>query len=178
LAEENEVLSEQVNQIINQGPSFGIHVMATADRESELRPPVRSGFGSRIELRLAAVEDAKLVRSRFAKDVPVKPGRGMVAVNYFSSESVAAAVSQVAVGHAPPVRRLPAKFGLEQVRALAQQDQRQNVGVGGIAWAINELDLQPVYLNFAENAHLMVTGRRECGRTTTLATIMAEIGRV
>jgi len=24
----------------------------------------------------------------------------------------------------------------------------------------------------------MVTGRRECGRTTTLATIMAEIGRV
>ena len=128
LAEENEVLIEQVNVIINQGPSFGIHVMATADRESELRPPVRSGFGSRIELRLAAVEDAKLVRSRFAKDVPVKPGRGMVAVNYvrldsdpqsglhtlvarpaltdtadnvFSSESVAAAVSQVAVGHAP-----------------------------------------------------------------------------
>ncbi len=205
LAEENEVLIEQVNVIINQGPSFGIHVMATADRESELRPPVRSGFGSRIELRLAAVEDAKLVRSRFAKDVPVKPGRGMVAVNYvrldsdpqsglhtlvarpaltntadnvFSSESVAAAVSQVAVGHAPAVRRLPAKFGVEQVRALAQQDQRQNVGVGGIAWAINELDLQPVYLNFAENAHLMVTGRRECGRTTTLATIMAEIGRV
>jgi DNA segregation ATPase FtsK/SpoIIIE-like protein len=40
------------------------------------------------------------------------------------------------------------------------------------------LDLQPVYLNFAENAHLMVTGRRECGRTTTLATIMSEIGRL
>jgi DNA segregation ATPase FtsK/SpoIIIE-like protein len=35
-----------------------------------------------------------------------------------------------------------------------------------------------VYLNFAENAHLMVTGRRECGRTTTLATIMSEIGRL
>ncbi|BBU22844.1 ESX-5 secretion system protein EccC5 [Mycobacterium xenopi] len=123
LAEENEVLIEQVNQIINQGPSFGVHVVATADRESELRPPVRSGFGSRVELRLAAVEDAKLVRSRFAKDVPPKPGRGMVAVNYvrldsdpqaglhtlvarpalgstpdavFESDSVAAAVRQVA----------------------------------------------------------------------------------
>src|SRR5277367_1746510 len=134
LAEENEVLIEQVNQIINQGPSFGVHVVVTADRESELRPPVRSGFGSRVELRLAAVEDAKLVRSRFAKDVPVKPGRGMVAVNYvrldsdpqaglhtlvarpaladtqdnvFASDSVAAAVGKVAVGHAPPVRRLP-----------------------------------------------------------------------
>ncbi len=205
LAEENEVLIEQINLIINQGPSFGIHVMATADRESELRPPVRSGFGSRIELRLAAVEDAKLVRSRFAKDVPVKPGRGMVAVNYvrldsdpqsglhtlvarpalsdtpdnvFASDSVAAAVSQIAVGQAPPVRRLPAKFGLDQVRTLAQADRRQNVGAGGIAWAINELDLQPVYLNFAENAHLMVTGRRECGRTTTVATILSEIGRV
>ncbi|MBO0881676.1 MAG: type VII secretion protein EccCb, partial [Mycobacterium sp.] len=205
LAEENEILIEQVNQIINQGPSFGVHVVATADRESELRPPVRSGFGSRVELRLAAVEDAKLVRSRFAKDVPVKPGRGMIAVNYvrldsdpqsglhtlvarpalhstpnviFESDSVAAAVRQVAVGQAPPVRRLPARFGLEQVRALAAADRREGVGVGGIAWAISELDLQPVYLNFAENAHLMVTGRRECGRTTTLATIMSEIGRV
>lgn len=205
LAEENEVLIEQVNQIINQGPSFGVHVVATADRESELRPPVRSGFGSRVELRLAAVEDAKLVRSRFAKDVPPKPGRGMVAVNYvrldsdpqaglhtlvarpalgstpdavFESDSVAAAVRQVAAGEARPVRRLPARFGLDQLRQVAAADRRQGVGAGGIAWAISELDLQPVYLNFADNAHLMVTGRRECGRTTTLATIMSEIGRI
>lgn len=205
LAEENEVLIEQVNVIINQGPSFGVHVVVTADRESELRPPVRSGFGSRIELRLAAVEDAKLVRSRFAKDVPVKPGRGMVAVNYvrldsdpqaglhtlvarpalgstpdnvFECDSVVAAVSRLTRAQAPPVRRLPARFGVEQVRELASRDTRQGVGAGGIAWAISELDLAPVYLNFAENSHLMVTGRRECGRTTTLATIMSEIGRL
>lgn len=205
LAEENEVLIEQVNVIINQGPSFGVHVVVTADRESELRPPVRSGFGSRIELRLAAVEDAKLVRSRFAKDVPVKPGRGMVAVNYvrldsdpqaglhtlvarpalgstpdnvFECDSVVAAVSRFTSAQAPPVRRLPARFGVEQVRELASRDTRQGVGAGGIAWAISELDLAPVYLNFAENSHLMVTGRRECGRTTTLATIMSEIGRL
>lgn len=205
LAEENEVLIAQVNVIINQGPSFGVHVVVTADRESELRPPVRSGFGSRIELRLAAVEDAKLVRSRFAKDVPVKPGRGMVAVNYvrldsdpqaglhtlvarpalgstpdnvFECDSVVAAVSRLTSAQAPPVRRLPARFGVEQVRELASRDTRQGVGAGGIAWAISELDLAPVYLNFAENSHLMVTGRRECGRTTTLATIMSEIGRL
>lgn len=205
LAEENEVLIEQVNVIINQGPSFGVHVVVTADRESELRPPVRSGFGSRIELRLAAVEDAKLVRSRFAKDVPVKPGRGMVAVNYvrldsdpqaglhtlvarpalgstpdnvFECDSVVAAVSRLTSAQAPPVRRLPARFGVDQVRELASRDTRQGVGAGGIAWAISELDLAPVYLNFAENSHLMVTGRRECGRTTTLATIMSEIGRL
>ncbi|BBA88249.1 type VII secretion protein [Mycobacterium pseudoshottsii JCM 15466] len=205
LAEENEVLIEQVNLIINQGPSFGVHVVVTADRESELRPPVRSGFGSRVELRLAAVEDAKLVRSRFAKDVPVKPGGGMVAVNYvrldsdpqaglhtlvarpamgstptnvFECDSVVAAVSRLTTSQAPPVRRLPASFGVDQVRQLAARDTRQGVGVGGIAWAISELDLQPVYLNFAENSHLMVTGRRECGRTTTLATIMSEIGRL
>ncbi|WP_374021329.1 type VII secretion protein EccCa [Mycobacterium sp. HNNTM2301] len=205
LAEENEVLIEQVNLIINQGPSFGVHVVVTADRESELRPPVRSGFGSRVELRLAAVEDAKLVRSRFAKEVPVKPGRGMVAVNYvrldsdpqaglhtlvarpalgttpdyvFESDSVIDAVSRLTSSQAPPVRRLPARFDVEQLRELAARDTRQGVGAGGIAWAISELDLSPVYLNFGENAHLMVTGRRECGRTTTLATIMSEIGRL
>jgi type VII secretion protein EccCa/type VII secretion protein EccCb len=205
LAEDNEVLVDQVNQIVNQGPSFGVHVIVTADRESELRPPVRSGFGSRVELRLAAVEDAKLVRSRFAKDVPVKAGRGMVPVNYvrldsdpqaglhalvarpalhntpdgvFESDSVATALGRVTEGRARPVRRLPARFGLDQVRAVTASDHREGVGAGGIAWAISELDLQPVYLNFAENGHLMVTGRRECGRTTTLATIMSEIGRV
>lgn len=205
LAEENEVLIEQVNVIINQGPSFGVHVIVTADRESELRPPVRSGFGSRVELRLAAVEDAKLVRSRFAKEVPVKPGRGMVAVNYvrldadpqaglhtlvarpalartpnniFESDSIVEAVSRLTSAQAPPVRRLPAIFGVQQVRELAARDTRQGVGAGGIAWAISELDLSPVYLNFAENSHLMVTGRRECGKTTTVATIMSEIGRL
>jgi len=205
LAEENEVLIEQVNVIINQGPSFGVHVVVTADRESELRPPVRSGFGSRVELRLAAVEDAKLVRSRFAKEVPVKPGRGMVAVNYvrldadpqaglhtlvarpalantpnniFESDSVVEAVSRLTSAQAPPVRRLPATFGVQQVRELAARDTRQGVGAGGITWAISELDLAPVYLNFAENSHLMVTGRRECGKTTTLATIMSEIDRL
>lgn len=157
LSEDNEVLVEQVNLIINQGPSFGVHVVVTADRESELRPPVRSGFGSRVELRLAAVEDAKLVRSRFAKDVPVKPGRGMVAVNYvrldsdpqsglhtliarpalsdtdsqvFESDSVGAAVSQIAVGRVRPVRRLPARFGLDEVRAVAANDKREGVGAG------------------------------------------------
>ena len=179
LAEENEVLIEQVNQIINQGPSFGVHVVVTADRESELRPPVRSGFGSRVELRLAAVEDAKLVRSRFAKDVPVKPGRGMVAVNYVRLDSDPQAGLHTLVARpalastpdndlrvrqcgrsgqparerpGPPVRRLPARFGVEQVRELAARDTRQGVGVGGIAWAISELDLAAGLSQF----------RREC----------------
>lgn len=205
LAEESEVLIEQVNQLINQGPSFGVHVIATAERETELRPAVRSGFGSRVELRLAAVEDARLVRSRFAKNVPVKPGRGMVAVNYvrlesdpqsglhtmiarpaladtaaeiFESDGVAAAVARVATGSARPVRRLPARIGIDTVRADAAGDRRVGVGAGGIAWAVSELDLKPVYLDFAENPHLMVTGRRGCGRTTTLAAIMSEIGRI
>lgn len=204
LAEENEVLIEQVNQLVNQGPSFGVHVIVAAERETELRPAVRSGFGSRVELRLSAVEDARLVRSRFAKNVPVKPGRGMVAVNYvrldsepqsglhtlvarpalaetaadiFESDGVAVAVSRVATGTARPVRRLPARIDLDALRAQAVADLRDGVGAGGIAWAISEFDLKPIYLNFAENPHLMVTGRRQCGRTTALATIMSEIGR-
>lgn len=205
LAEESEVLIEQVNQLVNQGPSYGVHVIVTAERETELRPAVRSGFGSRVELRLAAVEDARLVRPRFAKNIPISPGRGMVAVNYvrldsdpqaglhtlvarpapagtagdvFESDAVADAVRLVASGAARAVRRLPPAIDLQALRAEAAADHRDGVGVGGIAWAVSELDLKPVYLNVAENPHLMVTGRRKCGRTTTLATLMAEIGRV
>src|SRR6201999_4200723 len=107
-----------------------------------------------------------------------RPALGSTPNNIFESDSIIDAVSRLTRGQAPPVRRLPARFGVEQVRELAARDTRQGVGVGGITWAISELDLQPVYLNFAENSHLVVTGRRECGRTTTLATIMSEIGRL
>src|SRR5262249_61175071 len=126
------------------------------------RPRVRCGCGSGVELRLAAVEDAKLVRSRFAKEVPVKPGRGMVAVNYvrldsdpqaglhtlvarpalantadhvFASDSIVEAIGSLASGQAPPIRRLPARFGVQQVRELAPRDTRQGVGAGGITLA-------------------------------------------
>ncbi|MCL5831243.1 hypothetical protein M5007_10915, partial [Neisseria meningitidis] len=98
--------------------------------------------------------------------------------NVFECDSENPAVSRLTSAHPPPLRRLPALFGVQHVRELASRDTRQGVGAGGIAWAISELDLAPVYLNFAENSHLMVTGRRECGRTTTLATIMSEIGRL
>ena len=204
LADENEVLIEQVNRIIVQGRDYGIHVVVAADRESDLRPAVRSSFGSRVELKLTAVEDAKLVRPRLAEAVPWKPGRGMVAQNYtrldsdtgglhtliarpamadspsqvFESHGVADAVSRVAAGRARPVRLLPARVGLDQVRAAAGTDARDTVGAGGIAWALSELDLQPVYWNFDDNPHLMVTGLRGCGRTTTAATVMAEIARL
>ncbi|EUA42722.1 ESX-5 secretion system eccCb5 domain protein [Mycobacterium xenopi 4042] len=92
-----------------------------------------------------------------------RPALGSTPDAVFESDSVAAAVRQVAAGEARPVRRLPARFGLDQLRQVAAADRRQGVGAGGIAWAISELDLQPVYLNFADNAHLMVTGGASAG---------------
>ncbi|MBY0441376.1 MAG: type VII secretion protein EccCa [Mycobacteriaceae bacterium] len=55
LASEYEVLLDPVSKLIKEGPTFGIHVVVTVSRVSELRPDVRDrfGVGSRVELRLA-----------------------------------------------------------------------------------------------------------------------------
>jgi DNA segregation ATPase FtsK/SpoIIIE, S-DNA-T family len=205
-ADENEPLVELVNQMILQGRDYGVHVVATVDRINELRPAVRNGFGSRVELRLSAIEDTALVRPRQADAVPWRPGRGMVAQNYvrlgvdpaglhtliarpasegspshvFESDRLSSAVASAASGsrRARPVRRLPARVPLQDLRLAAQADWRDAVGAGGIAFGVSELDLLPVYWNFDDSPHLIATGLRGCGRTTLAATVMTEIARV
>ena len=202
----NEPLVELVNQIILRGHDYGVHVVATVDRVDELRPPVRDGFGSRVELRLLPIEDSALVRPRQANAVPWRAGRGMVAQNYvrsgvdavglhtliarpaeagsparvFESDRLAAAVAQRTGPHhrARPVRRLPERVRLETLRTAVSADRREGIGAGGIAWALSDLDLLPVYWNFDESPHFIATGLTGCGRTTLAATVMAEISRV
>ena len=62
-----------------------------------------------------------------------RPALANTRENVFESDSVVEAVSRLASGQAAPVRRLPARFGVEQLRELAARDTRQGVGVGGIA---------------------------------------------
>ncbi|MEE6140622.1 type VII secretion protein EccCa [Mycobacterium sp. 050128] len=195
-----ELVENRVNRVIKEGPTFGIHVVVGLTKISDLQVTVRGNFGARVELRLADVNDAALVKSRLAAAVPsARPGRGMIGQNYeragvepvglhtlmarpalestdadvFDSRSVAAAVGPLASGFTPArkVRRLPQRVSAAELAALAAADGRT---ASTMVWALNETE-RPA---FFDGQHLMVTGQPKCGRTTTCATLMREIARV
>lgn len=193
-----ELVENQVNRLIKEGPTFGIHVVVAVTKTTDLQVTVRGNFGSRVELRLADVNDAALVpKPRLAAAVPSRPGRGMIAQNYeragvepvglhtlmarpalestdaevFDSRSVAAAVSRLGFTAARKVRRLPQRVAPAELAALAAADGRTP---STMVWALNETE-RPA---FFDGQHLMITGQAKCGRTTACATLMREIGRV
>ncbi len=203
LVSEYEALLDKVHRLINEGPTFGIHVAVTVSRISELRPEVRGSFGlgSRVELRLADTNDATLVaKPRLAVDVPTgRPGRGMIGQNYdrageepvglhtlmgrpaledtgagvFDSRSVVEAVARVA----GTFTRAPKVRRLPKrvgATQLAGLAANQNAPQTSMVWAQSETE-RPV---FFDGQHLLIAGQPKCGRTTACATVMAEIGRV
>ncbi len=96
--------------------------------------------------------------------------------NVFSSDSVATAISQVSAGHAPPVRRLPAKFGLAGAdagggRSAPERRRRWNrLGHQRIGPAAGIPQLR--------RERAPGDGSTRMWPYTTLATIMSEIGRM
>jgi DNA segregation ATPase FtsK/SpoIIIE, S-DNA-T family len=204
VASEYEVLLDQIDRLIKEGPTFGIHVVVAVSRTSELRPQVRNqfGVGSRVELRLGETTDAVLVKPRMADEVPAgRPGRGMIAQNYervgvdpvglhtlmgrpamdgtadnvFDSRSVVDAVRQVAAGFTPaPKVRRLPTRVLPGELAALAAGDGARAGAAAMVWALSETE-RPVYF---DGQHLVVTGQAKCGRTTVCATVMAEMARV
>lgn len=199
LASEYEVLLDPVSKLIKEGPTFGIHVVASVSRTSELPPTVRTSFGSRVELRLGETVDAMLVKPRMADQVPVeRPGRGMIAQNYerrgaepvglhtlmarptteagvgdgWDSRSVVAAVAEEAAQFTPArrVRRLPQRVSPAQLVAMAAGESAAD---SPVVWALSETE-QPVFFG---SQHLLVTGQSKCGRTSVCAVVMGELAR-
>ncbi|MCX2715622.1 type VII secretion protein EccCa [Mycolicibacterium sp. J2] len=195
-----DILSAQIQKLVGEGTSFGIHVIISVGRDIDLPPRMRGSWPQRVELKLQGPEDAKLLRGKLTDAVPSgKPGRGMVAQNYvrlgaeeeglhtliarpalsgtptseFRSDSVVEAVRRVAAKYrpAPPVRQLPTAVTLSELQARAEREKHV-----GMAWAVNERD-QLVGLD-KDSPFLVITGREKSGRTNALSAILREIGRV
>ena len=195
-----DLLSAQIQKIVGEGSSFGIHVIISVERDINLPPRMRGSWPQRVELKLQGPEDAKLMRGKLTDAVPSgKPGRGMVAQNYsrlgseeeglhtliarpalrgtpvsvFDSASVVEAVRRVAANYrpAPRVRSLPKDIALAELQARAIREHHP-----GMAWALSERD-ELVDMG-QDSPFLVITGREDCGRTNALAAVMHEIKRV
>ena len=179
---EFEDLEPVVAEIASRGLGFGVHLIATCNRWMEMRPALRDMFGTKLELRLGDPSDSAINR-RAAVNVPEQtPGRGLTpdAMHFLAglprvdgrqdaaslSEGVAKFVQAVVNSWtgppAPRVRLLPDELPYTALPAPVAGGGRA-VPIG-----IAEADLQPVYLDFDADAHFLLFGDIECGKSAFL----------
>jgi DNA segregation ATPase FtsK/SpoIIIE, S-DNA-T family len=184
LRQDFEELEETVTAIAARGLGYGVHVLAATGKWSEFRPAIRDLFGTRLELRLGDPYESEVDR-RLAANVPESsPGRGitrdglhfLTALPRLDSQPAADSLADgaaklaetVAVAWpgepAPRVRLLPEAFGVRALPGAAQTGTK-------IPFAVDEGTLSPVLLDFGADAHFLVFGDTECGKSNLLRLI-------
>lgn len=179
---EFEDLEPMVAELANRGLGYGIRILASANRWMDVRTAIRDMFSTRIELRLGEPSDSAINR-RAAVNVPEHaPGRGLTPDGYHFltalpridgqsrdddladavGELVKAVQSQWKRPPAPAVRLLPAELPYEALPP--PQGGKLPIGIA-------ETDLQPVYLDFDAEPHLLLFGDIECGKSSFLRTL-------
>jgi DNA segregation ATPase FtsK/SpoIIIE, S-DNA-T family len=180
LRREFETLEASITSLAAQGLSFGVHVVLSASRWAEIRPALKDQIGTRIELRLGDPADSEFDRRR-AQQVPEgNPGRGLsgdglhmvIALPRLDSTGEEFSPNRHSEFTAPPIPLLPARVDLHSVvqRAVDGRDT-------GILVGLEEDELCPVSIDFAEHQHLLIFGDGECGKTAALRTICRELVR-
>ncbi|MCT2585898.1 type VII secretion protein EccCa [Actinophytocola gossypii] len=179
---------EIVSTIAARGLAYGVHLIGTVARSFDLRMQVRDLFGSKVELRLGDPIDTMIDRQGALRVPERSPGRGLgqskhqilTALPRIDGRGTAddlssgvadlvARIGQAWPGEpAPPVRMLPGR--LPDI-ALPSDDPEKLALTVGIA----EEDLAPVRFDFANDAHVVLIGDVDCGKTTFIRSMAKRI---
>jgi DNA segregation ATPase FtsK/SpoIIIE, S-DNA-T family len=162
-------LDQEVEQIANGGLNYGVHVLLSANRWAEIRPHLRDNVGSRLELRLNDPIDSEHGR-RVADALPGDvPGRGLGpdALHFQAAlpdvDAAREAADRWERPPAPPVPMLPLRVEPAALPAPGADT------AGGVPIGLEELRLEPVYLDLAGgDPHFLVLGDAESGKSTFL----------
>ncbi|MFP3987541.1 type VII secretion protein EccCa [Streptomyces sp. E11-3] len=184
-----EGLEPAVLDIAARGLGYGIHVILAASRSMEVRSNIKDHLMNRLELRLGDTMDSEVDR-KVAVNVPSGvPGRGLVpeklhfmgavpridGVNADSdlSEATAAMAKEVSrhwtAPAAPAVRLLPRELPAHSLPAGHAEPQR------GVAFAIDENALEPVFVNFDRDPFFLVFGESESGKSNLLRLLIKQV---
>ncbi len=175
-----------IRELAQRSLSYGVHLILTTNRWSDVHSQLRDQLGTRLELRLGDSIDS-MINMRKAAEVPQLPGRGLTPEqSHFlagvpridgvadtvgladATRELVLAVQETWPGPAAPaVRMLPAILSAAELPA-PQPGPRVALGAG-------ELDLQPVWHDFAERPHLTVVGDTGSGKTAALRLIIRAI---
>jgi S-DNA-T family DNA segregation ATPase FtsK/SpoIIIE len=178
-----------LRQLAGRGLAYGVHLVLTTNRWSDVHSALRDQLGTRLELRLGDSIDS-VINMRKAAQVPQIPGRGMTPDQMHflagvpridgvagtdgladATRDLGAAVAESWAGPgAPAVRMLPAVLDAAELPA-PRPGPKVPLGAG-------ELDLQPVWHDFGDRPHLTVVGDSGSGKTAALRLIAQAITAV
>lgn len=177
-----------IRQISTRGLTYGVHLVITTSRWSDVPSALRDQLGTRLELRLGDHIDS-IIDMRAASSVPMAPGRGLTLDKLHflgaiprldgnqrvhdladAARALADAVADNWFGaSSPKVRMLPAVLPAEDLPA-PQDHVKIPLGVG-------EADLLPVWHDFERQPHLTVMGDSASGKTAVLRLIASAVPR-
>ncbi|MEU7502317.1 type VII secretion protein EccCa [Streptomyces griseofuscus] len=184
-------LEPAVLEIASRGLGYGIHLVLTASRSMEVRANLKDHIMNRLELRLGDTMDSEIDR-KVAANVPAGvPGRGvspqklhfMAAVPRIDgltsdtdlADATAALAAEVSrhwqAPGAPQVRMLPRELPVAQLPA-GDRFPRQ-----GVAFGLDENDLEPVFVDFETDPFFMVFGESESGKSNLLRLLITQLTR-
>ncbi|WP_166907469.1 type VII secretion protein EccCb [Mycobacterium sp. DL440] len=177
-------LEPAVQDLAGQGLAYGVHVIISTPRWTELKSRVRDYLGTKIEFRLGDVNETQI--DRITRDIPAnRPGRAvslekhhlMIGVPRLDGvhssanivDAITAGVREVAsryTDQAPQVRVLPEKIYLHQLDpnppgADSDYRTRWQVPLG-----VRESDLAVAYNQMNMTPHLLIFGAPKSGKTT------------
>jgi DNA segregation ATPase FtsK/SpoIIIE, S-DNA-T family len=181
IRQEFDALEAPITALAAQGLSYRIHVVISASRWAEIRPALKDQIGTRIELRLGDPAESEMDRKRARQLLQSPPGRGItregrefvIAVPGPADATAARLKTRYAGCTAPGVDLLPASLNHNLLITRSNLPQPST----NILLGIGEDELRSVALDFAAEAHLVILGEGECGKTSTLRMLCREIVR-
>ncbi|MEW2809802.1 type VII secretion protein EccCa [Streptomyces massasporeus] len=184
-----EAMDQVIHDIAARGLGYGVHLILTASRSMEVRANLKDHLMNRLELRLGDTMDSELDR-KVAANVPAGvPGRGqapqklhfMAAVpridGLTSDTDLADATAALAIEvsrhwqapGAPEVRLLPREFPADQLPPGDRFPRR------GVAFALDEDNLEPVFVDFEQDPFFLVFGESESGKSNLLRLLIQQL---
>ncbi len=184
-----EMLEASITDMAMRGLGFGVHVILTASRYTEVRPALKDMLQNRIELRLGDPTESEIDR-KVAQNVPASvPGRGLSTdkLHFMTAlprvdgssetEDLAEATAVLIRGinenwqgsPAPTVRLLPRILEADRLPKGFEHPER------GVAFGIDESALAPVFIDFETDPHFIVFGESESGKSAVLRLLIKQI---
>lgn len=176
VAQEHEHLVESFNRIAADGLAANIHLIITTPRWTTLRPAIRDLITQRLELKLGEALDSLIDRKAQSK-LPTRPGVGLTPTKEHmmlarSSNQDIAHVAQLCSNQpqVPQLKLLPTAVELHELASLSEKEHTTGIRLG-----IHGRDLTTFTWDTKTSNHLLIFGSQGCGKSTTVATILAGI---
>ncbi|MFK4108741.1 type VII secretion protein EccCa [Streptomyces sp. NPDC002176] len=184
-----ENLEHLILDIAARGLGFGIHLILTASRSMEVRANLKDHLMNRLELRLGDPMDSEIDR-KIAANVPTGvPGRGqtpqkqhfMAAVPRIDGLSSDTDLAEATTALATEVSRHWQEPGAPEVRLLPREFPAAHLPSGdrfpaqGVSFALDENNLEPVFVDFEQDPFFLVFGESESGKSNLLKLLIKRI---